>query len=257
MTLIEIPIRLRFLRIPTTWDIRTVKGDSLHEGRQYAFSKQVADDSLDAFKVTELDAWTCREEFFEIAEHDNAALLMFLTKMGVWLPVKDELLGHWSRDVMQHHREGHPMPIDVGGLWNFRAGLKHALVNKKAFKETYAPLLPRPETGFQMMQQSGIEFPMHLELTSVASGVITLTDAYHAMLATVFFDVARGIRFRTCEREDCGKPFPLENKHEKKFCCWYCAHITTVRRNRPSKAAKRKPRKASTLIAPQSRLEAR
>jgi hypothetical protein len=93
------------------------------------------------------------------------------------------------------------------------------------------------------MQQSGIEFPMRLEITDVASGVLTLTDAYHMLLATVFFDIARGIRFKTCERGDCGRPFPLESKHEKKFCCWYCAHITTVRRNRPHNGKKKTRKK--------------
>jgi hypothetical protein len=160
MTRIAIPIRLRFLRIPTTWEIRAVEGHSNRERRLFAFAKIQTDDSLDAFKVSELDSWTCRDEFLDIPEGDNAALLHFLTKMGVWLRAEGELMGHWSKEVMQHYREGHPVPIDVRGLWKFRDGLKNAMVNKKAFSETYAPLVSRPETGLQLRQQSGIEFPL-------------------------------------------------------------------------------------------------
>ncbi len=217
-----------------------VEGGRHHKPAQFAFSKIQADRSLDAFKVTELDGWKCREEFFALPQGNNEALLRFLTKMGVWLQEKRELLGHWSDELMQHYREGHPVPINVGGLWSFREGLKQALVNRKAFSTTYAPTLSRPETGLQLLQQSGIEFPLSFELTKFAAGVVTLTDAYHMLLATVFFDVASGLRFRVCHRADCRELFPVKSRHEKKFCCWYCAHITTVRRNRPHKGKKTK-----------------
>jgi hypothetical protein len=217
-----------------------VEGRPGHKPAQFAFSKIEADRSLEAFKVTELDAWKCREEFFALPQKDNEALLKFLTKMGVWLHMEEKLLGHSSDEVTQHYWEGHPVPIDVAGLWGFREGLKEALVDRKAFSRTYGPALSRPETGFQLLQQSGIEFPLRFELTNVAGGVVTLTDAYRMLLATVFFDVASGLRFRVCQRADCGQVFPVETRHEKKFCCWYCAHITTVRRNRPHKAKRRR-----------------
>lgn len=242
MTRIEIPIRLSFQPIPTMWEIRRVEGGPHHEARDYAFPRLIEGDSPGAHKIKELDPWVCRDEFFSIQEKDKKALLKFLGKVGVvWLQTDRELADHWSKDVMQHYRAEHLIPIDVGGLWKFRESLKRAMTNKTAFKETYAPLLADSEDG--------VEFPLRLELTNVASGALTLTDAYHALLATVFFDVARGIPFKTCERKDCGQPFPLESKHEKKFCSWYCAHITTVRKNRPhskKKARKSLPRKRLT-----------
>jgi len=237
MTRISVPIRLRFLRIPAIWDLRTIqRGQREH---LYAFSRVEDDGTIEAFQVSELNGWRCRADFFELQEGDNPALLKFLKKMGVWLNQEGELLGHWSKEVLQHCRAGHPVPIEVKGLWGFRERLKQALVDKDAFKKTYAPLLSRPNSGLQLVQQRGIEFPLRLEITSAASGVVTVMDAYHMLLATVFFDVASGVRFRVCEREDCRTPFPLETKHDKKFCCWYCAHITTVRRNRPHKGRKR------------------
>lgn len=234
MTRIDIPIRLRFLKIPTRWELRTVQGDSHHEACLYAFPTCLSDDSLDAFKVTELDAWMCRDEFFAIPENDNNALIGFLEKVGMWFR-DDELSSHWAKEITQHLRAGNPTPLVVSALWKFQKSLRRALINKNAFKETYAPTLGRPQTGLQLLQESraSVEFPLRLELTNVATGAITLTDAYHMLLSTVFFDVARGIRFKVCQRKDCGKPFPLETKHDKKFCEWYCAHITTVRKNRP------------------------
>ena len=98
----------------------------------------------------------------------------------MWVRQEGQLLDHWSDEVMRHYREEHLIPLDVRGLWTFREGLKDALVNKKSFKETYAAPLSRPETGVQLIQQrSGFEFPLRFELTKVASGLVTVTDAYH------------------------------------------------------------------------------
>jgi hypothetical protein len=229
---LNLPIHVRFERIPVRWEIRSVKGDSRHDGGEYAFPTLVTDGSLDAFMVSELDAWTCRDEFFAIPENDNEKLRRFLERVGIWMREDFDLKGHWSKEVTRHYREGNPIPVAVPGLWRFRESLRRALVNKKAFKETYAAPLPRPKTGRQLLQQSDIEFPLSLELTGVAAGVVTLTDAYHMLQATVFFDVARGIRFKVCQREDCKAPFPVESEHERVFCTQYCGHLVSQRANR-------------------------
>src|ERR1700726_764915 len=129
MTRLSIPIRLRFMRIPATWEIRTLAGRTGREPVQFAFSK---------------------------------------------IQEGGEMLDHWSKAVIDHYKDGHPVPIDIRGLWKFRERLKNALVDTKAFKATYAPLLSRPETGVQLAQESGSEFPLRLEITDVASGVVTL-----------------------------------------------------------------------------------
>ncbi len=141
--------------------------------------------------------------------------------------------GHWSDDIRLHCEAGNPVPISVEGLWRFRRGLQAALSDEAAFKADYAPPLKRPETGFQMYRQSGNKFPLTFELAEVASGVVTISDAYRSLLATVLFDVARGIRFKVCARESCNRPFPLKTKRPKKFCSPRCAHAETERRNRP------------------------
>ncbi len=223
MTRTNIPIRLKFLRIPTTWEIHEVREVTGRGPRSGLFAFATPDDSPE---VSELDGWECREEFLALPKTDNNALLKFLTKMGLFHHRSEGLLGHWSSEVMQHYRQGNPIPVDVRGLWKFRDNLKRDLLGERL-----------PET-------SDVEFLLGFELTRTAAGVVTITDAYHLLLATVFVDAAKRVRYKLCQREDCGQLFPLENKHKKKFCCWYCAHITTVRRNRPHSGRKKAVRKS-------------
>lgn len=243
---LDIPIRFRFMKIPAMWEIRTVKGKPNHREKQFAFSKLLTDGSFEMLKLSELDGWECRDEFFGIPEGDNGKLLKFLTNVGVFSNL--ELLGHWSEEVTQHCRDGHPVPLDLRGLWKLRDGLRHALIDKNNFKQDCAAHLPRAATAIEMVRQSGIEFPLRFELESVASGVVTTTDAYHMLLATVFADVARGIRFKTCNREDCQRPFPITSEHARKFCSQYCGHLVSQRKKRAAaqrkKALRKKARKS-------------
>jgi hypothetical protein len=135
-----------------------------------------------------------------------------------------------AKEVMQHYRDERLMPLAVSGLWQFKQSLKSALTDMEGFKQTYAPLLAGAEDG--------LEFPLRLELTKVAAGVLTLNDAYHALLASVFFDIARGLRFGVCALPDCGMPFPLGSRTEKTYCTQYHAHLASKRRNY---VPKRKP----------------
>jgi hypothetical protein len=200
----------------------------------------VHDGTLDAFKLKERNAWDCREEFLAIPEGDNEKMRRYLESVGIWLEDRYDPpdYEHHLREVAQHEKAGHPHPVAIFGLWKFQSMLKRSLINTRAFREMYGMALGRPETGLQLLKESKrtVEFPLSMELGQAATGVIVLDDAFRMLLATVFIDVARGIRFKVCQRKDCGKPFPLESKHKKKFCCWYCAHITTVRRNRPRRA---------------------
>ena len=247
--LLDIPIRFRFLKLPAIWDLRAVQGQPHHEGQYFAFPKLLTDG--EGSKVSELDGWSCRDEFFGIPEGDNEKLHKFLTNVGVFSNL--ELSGHWSKEVTQHCREGHPVPIDVQGLWNFRDGLRRALIDRKGFKEKYASPLPRPTTTLGMVKQSGAEFPLHFELESVALGVVTTTDAYHMLLATVFADVARDIRFKVCKREDCQRPFPITSEHTRKFCSQYCGHLVSQRKKR---AAEQKKRRTEKLTKQQGKARA-
>lgn len=236
--ILDMPIRFRFLKIPAQWEIRTVKAQRHHEACPLAFA--TLGDPWE-MKLPDLDGWSCRDAFFALPEGDNEKLMKFLSDVGVWS--NDEVKSHWADEATQHIGRGHPSPIDPVGVWRFREGLRDALLDKKSFKETYATPRPRNTTAFDILQEPRIKFELGFELESVASGVITTTDAHHMLLATVFADVARGIRFKTCKREDCLRPFPLTSDHKRKFCSQYCGHLASQRKNREIEKKKRRAEK--------------
>src|ERR1039458_95554 len=141
---LNIPICFRFLRVPCAWEIRTITGQR-NKPVRFAFGKLELDGSLDAARLYQLDAWSCREEFLDLP-HNEELLLGFLSKVGVWNCPSSKLVGHHSEEITQHCRDGHPEPVSVDGIWNFREGLKDALLDHKTFRETYAPPRSRPET---------------------------------------------------------------------------------------------------------------
>jgi hypothetical protein len=236
--ILDIPIRFRFLKTPTQWEIRTVKAHGRHEACPLAFATLA-----DPWEMTlpDLNGWACRDAFFALPEGDNEKLLEFLGDVGVWSNL--ELESHWSDEVTQHIREGHPVPIDLVSVWRFREGLLDALLDKKSFKETYATPRPRNTTASGILREPRTEFRLGFELGNVASGVITTTDARHMLLSTVFADVARGIRFKTCRREDCLRPFPITSDHERRFCSQYCGHLVSQRKKREIEKKQRRAEK--------------
>lgn len=241
MAHIEIPVRVDFQRIPVAWEIRTVKGDTRHGKREYAFPRLL----VDTGRPRHLDAWDCRDDLFSLREGDNNGLLAFLAKVGLFEQQDGDLLGHWSDEVMKHYRDEQLAPLDVGALWKFQQVLKHALTDMGWFKKAYAPLLTDAKDG--------LEFPLRLEMTKVASGVLTLTNAYHALLASVFFDIARGLRFRVCALPECNTPFPLGSRSEKTYCTQYHAHLASKRRNYVPKRKARTKRARDAAVKPAKR----
>jgi hypothetical protein len=60
-----------------------------------------------------------------------------------------------------------------------------------------------------------------------------LTDRSElALRVTVTYDLVKGSKFRICARPDCGKPFEVPDKREKKYCTRDCSHLEAVRRSR-------------------------
>ncbi|HSY37818.1 MAG TPA: hypothetical protein VK814_18830 [Acidobacteriaceae bacterium] len=226
---LETPIKFQFMKVPASWELRKLRRGNAPQD-EFAFPSVAVTSGASTLKLSALDGWRVRDAFFGLAEGDNEGLLRFLERVGVWSNV--EILSHWSPEVRRHCSEGHPVPIRVAGVWKFRETLRRALVDPKGFKADYAARLGRPETDRQLVTQSGIEYTLRFELTRVVVGVIRTTDAYQMLLATVMFDLAKGIPFTQCARKDCAKPFPLKTAHAKIFCCQYCGHLTSQRKKR-------------------------
>jgi hypothetical protein len=86
-------------------------------------------------------------------------------------------------------------------------------------------------------------FALRIELTDVVAGIVTITNARRMLSATVLEDVAGGIRFKTCKRRDCPKPFPIQSKHKQDYCRQYCGHLASQRRKRAAEQRRRPTKK--------------
>src|ERR1017187_7235011 len=140
---LDIPIRFRFCKIQTAWEIRTIAGDRYRPPARFAFGKSVQNETSNAGYPEELDGWQCRKEFFELPQSE-AALLGFLNKVGVF-GSDSRIVSHYSEEFMRHIRDGHPTPLDVTGLWRLRDGLKEGLVDQKRLADRYSPHGPLPK----------------------------------------------------------------------------------------------------------------
>jgi hypothetical protein len=70
------------------------------------------------------------------------------------------------------------------------------------------------------------EYPHH---------VLRATSCRRAVLDTIVIDHLRKVQFRLCARPDCRTPFAIETRHQREYCCQYCAHIESVRKQRAVK----------------------
>lgn len=236
MTRTNIPIRFRFLKLPVTWELQ----DNRKLGTVLCGQLNIGKDPAKV-PLSELDGWKVRDEFLRLPE-DPRKLAAFLNTVGAW-----------SSDPEEAALDSRRFPIyaHLDDLWMFRADLRDALLgeHRGSFIRSVAPRLKKASTlaDLQMEPYSWANnFPFRFELSDVAAGLVTITNARRMLLATVFVDIANGLRFKVCQRPDCDrrKIFPIESRHERKFCDWYCAHITTVRKNRPRKGRSKKTRKS-------------
>jgi hypothetical protein len=254
--LINIPIRFQFLRTPCVWEIRTVTLDAFAEGAgreplRMLFAKIDPRRPDLTEKPQLLDGWELRDEFFRLPQNENS-LLGFLSKVGVWkagrvgahLPYVYTPVAPFiykaSKEMMQHCQEGQPPPVSVEGMWDFGKSLRESLKNRKRFIETRAPARPRPRTGLEALFPVD-KFDLSFELEKNPEGVVTVPDARHMLLTTVYADIVRGLRFKYCRRGDCKAPFAVTNNHKKFYCSQACAHLENVRKQRrEAREAKRK-----------------
>lgn len=206
MARINVPIRLLINNLPAKWRIE------VHDSKAFALAEVG-----DFHEGVSRDVWELRARFFALPA-TNDALLTFLNETGIW-----SNSGRTVEHTSTRHISEFPYRTEgVSEIWEYRATLRHALLNKKAFRETYGT--------------NDFEFPIGFRLTERAvEGIIEAYDTSQALLASVYIDVARGIRFKMCARKDCEKLFPLESRHKRKFCSQECGHLASVRRGRARK----------------------
>jgi hypothetical protein len=212
-------IRFCFVRLPVLWAV----SNGLILGK-FKSMKSAYEDAL-----TEMNADYVRDEFFAVPENDIHKLAEFLNKVGAW-PSSDSPSPNEPGHAMQT-----PLVVRPQNVWAFRDELRDALLGplRKRLKEELTPIQAKKRTWADLYpKHSANNFPLQFELSNVAAGVVTLTNARHMLFATVLADVAHGIRFKVCKRKDCKKPFPLLSAHKRAYCGQYCGHLESVRRKR-------------------------
>ena len=138
------------------------------------------------------DAWQMRREFFQL-DQNTQELLKFLNRWGEWSLQRTIL-----PSVILRERD-----------W-----LRESLLGKtRWFGSSFSMTFPRPMR----------EYPHYL---------LEASDCRQALSTTVTLDLLRRVKSRLCARRDCGVPFAIESQHKRKFCCQYCAHLVSVRKQR-------------------------
>jgi hypothetical protein len=167
-----------------------------------------------------LDAWEIREDFLSL--QSEADCLQFLNKVG-----------RFSRSFGER------------GDWDFN-DFRWQLVFREFLKRSpamwydYLVKLKTDEPGFNVrlihyevaisMQAS---FRLRLKWRGPdSSAVVWVRDAVSAIIASIYVDHLRGLKFRFCARPDCRKPFEVTSRHKRKYCQQYCAHLESLRRKR-------------------------
>lgn len=236
---LNIPIRFRFVKVLTKWEIRTIGGKHQKPDR-FAFGTLIPDEMSDRGYPTELNGWRCRDDFFKLPQTDEA-FMGFLARVGVFAS-DSRVVGHYSTEFMQHCRENNPTPFRVDAIWKLRDRLKEILLDHKRSPERYSPDRPLSKRLSEFVSELGAhsDFLLRFDLGRVPVGEVTITDGLQMLLATVFTDLVRGLRFKYCARADCGRLFPVKSRHKRKYCCQPCGHLESVRKQR--REEKRKPK---------------
>jgi hypothetical protein len=144
------------------------------------------------------DAWQLRDDFLSF-KGDSEAALAILNKWGRWKPLPNYVAMAEISALQQAVRQALTSPAEI---W---------------FRSLYA--------SPPVVNSRSLEFPYFVMLTDACEAAIRMTTT---------MDLLRQLKFKTCARPDCDKPFPVTSRHERNYCTQYCAHLESVRRARKS-----------------------
>lgn len=155
-------------------------------------------------KLSLANAWQMRKDFERMAP-DHEGALAFLNKWG-----------HWGSG-------GFTDLIDLKDILRLQSQVREALTPSSADK------------WFTSHDPSRLDF-WKREAKDRFFAVRTCL-CKDAICVTVTADLLRGAKFKFCARKDCRASFEVRSKHKKKYCCQYCGHLESVRKNRRSRTS--------------------
>ncbi|UVT19827.1 MAG: hypothetical protein H8K03_18900 [Nitrospira sp.] len=228
MTRIPLSPEVRFLRIPTKWEMDFDKKGA----------PQVVRPTLLDAVAGNLDGWEIRNRFLRL-RHTESAALDFLHDIGIW-----------DTYALSDRRRLMPTSVFLDGplgLWDLQERWRRRLATPKRLKSLFTPpttenRLDASDPFFELsFGNPFFELTFRVEWqANQPIGVIETISGIQLLKATLLIDLMRCANFRICARPDCGIPFSVTSNHEKKYCEWYCGHIESVRRRREEGRHQRK-----------------
>jgi len=234
MTRVRLALEVRFFRIPIQWELRQTQ-----DSNEAVAVPQVDSNSE---KVTEIDGFDVRRQFFQL-KPDPESALGFLASVGAWNIVEDKrpTVGP-GEDLLSgcfgsRYFVGKALPVLLSDLWSEQKRCMHLLRNHSELKARFGPLPrnapPYRRVEFATQTKFFNELPVHVEWRRGRPfGVAEIITGRELLMATMHVDLLRGAAIRNCARKDCGIPFPVISGHQRKFCDWSCAHVVAVRKAR-------------------------
>jgi hypothetical protein len=202
-----------------------------------------------------VDGWQMRKDFLQL-EHSSPALVQFLNRYGAW----DKDKGPWvvsSRNLFDFEMAWRPPLLDEY-WWQPRILVSDEIwyidhVSSRSEISGNSVSLPkRTLVAAQSLFRDALTWTpekwFDLDLSRIEDQeaprptfphfVIEADTCFDVIRTSITIDHLRGTKFRMCARPDCGMPFAIESRHKRAYCCQYCAHLESVRRNRQPKQRK-------------------
>jgi len=157
----------------------------------------------------EIDPWELRDQFLAVKKHCDS-VLNFLNRTN-W---------HGGRRLR-----------NVEDFTRLQELVRVALRRRP---EKWQNLMPKfAEKAFALL--SGVESTIRWNKGRPVVRV-DVESPFDAIIATIKIDKMMGLRFGTCARPDCRKPYKVSSRHCRKYCSQSCAHLENVRRSRKQKS---------------------
>jgi len=242
--ILDLPIHCRFLAASVGWEIVKLA----HTGDQPWFRPRLAR----RVKAMTIDPWEARTEFLKLPlsdEHPRAetateALLDFLDKVGLWQQppyweVFDTPRADYQEGILDTGQFVYAEPMrDLNFFRETRFILNDLMHCKAEFRELFLrSARPRNLADAERVAEREDLFSLAFDWgKAVPKPTITTVCFWSAVLLSLQIDHATGATFRSCARPDCGIPYPLTNRHKRKYCSQYCGHLESLRRQRGTTA---------------------
>jgi hypothetical protein len=241
---VPISIQIQFLKVPTQWTVRESQWG-------WTLVPEVDQDMERKIGILD-DPWEIRNEFLRL-KHTEEAALKFLTKVGIWNAVEDRQATQAScGKMLLNGYFGHQLFfgtatfVPLGELWARQTWWKNLLSDEARLRAEFAPpplpnAAPFEKAEFAAKATAINTLRLHIDWWKVnrrktdgsvtaamePRGVVEAFTFHDLLVATAHMDLLTRAKIQICEC--CGIPF---TGRERKFCCWYCGHLQSVRKKR-------------------------